>query len=101
MSVKACRRLPAPESFVFTTTKLFCDAVKTTSLPSPPAYVIVNSPIGEVTVDPSARPANVPVTASAPSLLMIVNELPDVIVLNASKSKSPASVTVPVTLTWS
>ena len=54
-----------------------------------------------MTVAPSAKPANVPDTASVPSLLMIVNDW----MAEGTKPlinpafNVPASVTVPVTLT--
>jgi len=68
---------------------------KTTSLPSPPIYEICSVLI----VPPSGSPSKVPVTASTPSLAIIINSSPRVGVNpSATPRVAPPRSTVPVTL---
>ncbi len=77
--------------------------VTTTSLPEPPAYVICICTEPTLNDAPSGSPANVPETVSAPSLLMIVNDVPfaGINVGNVIASVGLLSVTVPFTASWS
>lgn len=61
----------------------------------------VNPP--DVTIVPSGRPPNVPVTASAPSLLMIVSVCPGLpaTLPPVRFGVAPPRLTMPVTLVWS
>src|SRR3954462_5700135 len=65
---------PPPPSHVLVT-PVAVMSVRTTSLPSPPAYVMRNMRPKLTNVEPSGRPLKVPEMASAPSLLMIVSVL--------------------------
>src|SRR4051794_8118418 len=62
---------PPPPSQVLVT-PVPVTSVSTTSLPSPPAYVIRNRRPPLDNVSPSLRPAKLPVTAPAVTLSMIV-----------------------------
>ena len=62
--------------------------------------VIVAAP--KVIVEPSARPLNVPEIASAPSLSMIIKDVPTAgVAPNSSANVAPPRLTVPSTSVWS
>ena len=71
------RKLPSPSMRMVVVASV--NAVNTTSLPVPPTYEILalrpEFRKFDITA-PSANPANVPTTASVPSLLMMMNVLP-------------------------
>ncbi len=73
--------------------------VTTTSLPESPTYVMCICTAPTLKTVASGSPANVPETASAPSLLMIVNAVPfaGINAGNVIASVGLLSVTVPFT----